>query len=112
MTPGPLITVGPLSKIEGDVSIIDPGVITIELAPHKSVIVASAVTVSVAATVTVWLAPTVNESFVATVTLRLMSTVKESFIITVADLLFWIVSVWLLPTLRVSSFSMTESRSF
>jgi len=85
MVPGPLMAVGPMSAIEGEVMMIDPGVMMIELAPHISVIIASAMTVSV----------------IAIVALRFMSTVKESFIITVTDLLFWIVSAWSFPTVRV-----------
>ena len=57
---GPDKTVGPFSIIEGDVIIIDPGVMTIELAPHKIVTIASAVTVSAAPTVTVPSAPTLT----------------------------------------------------
>ena len=77
MVPGPLIAVGPLIIIEGDVIMIDEGVMTIELAPDMSVIdvVAS------------------RESAAMTVTLRFMLTVSESFIITLAERLCMIVSV-------------------
>jgi hypothetical protein len=85
MVPGPLITVGPTSMIDGELMMMDPGVITIELAPQMSVIITSAVTVRFTLTV--------KESFADIVTLRFMSTVKESFVVTVTDRLF--------PTVRV-----------
>jgi len=85
ITPGPLIAVGPLSKMDGELIMIDPGVITIELAPHVSVIDAPAKTD--------WATPTFTTWFIATV--------RESFIITLMDRFFSIVSVWSLPTVRV-----------
>src|SRR5450432_2976137 len=54
ITPGPLIAVGPLSKMDGELIMIDPGVITIELAPHVSVIDAPAKTDWATPTFTTW----------------------------------------------------------
>ena len=85
ITPGPLIAVGPLSKMDGELIMIDPGVITIELAPLVSVIDVPAKTDWAAPTFTTWFIPTV----------------RESFIITLTDRFFSIVSVWSLPTVRV-----------
>src|SRR5450432_3879559 len=82
IVPGPLITVGPVIIMLGELIKIELGKSVIELAPHMSVIDAVAVRVSVA----------------MTVTLRFISTVRESFIITVTERFCWIVSVWLLST--------------
>ena len=85
ITPGPLIAVGPLSTMEGELIMIVEGEIVIELAPHVSVINVPAKTDCAASTFTAWFIAIVRESFIITVTERLCS----------------IFSVWLLPTVRV-----------
>jgi hypothetical protein len=70
ITPGPLIAVGPLSKMDGELITIDEGKSVIELAPHMSVIDVVAVSESIAITVTVRFRVTVRESFIITFTER------------------------------------------